>query len=247
LTGSFICGAILFPIVLLALSIGGGLLVRRLAGGSLAGVLVAPVGFALLVAVSSFATYISWLAPAAPYIALALALAGFAVETRHGTLRIPRPRGVPWAPLAALFAFAAIAAPTLLSGTPTWSGYTRLVDIGFQMDFGQHLAEAGRAAVGNASSFDVLVGKLLNIGYPGGGQATLGVVAALIHTNLAWCYQTYHAFAAAMGALAIYALLGHISDSRPCARSLARSQSSPRSSTRTRSRAASRRSRPPPC
>jgi len=201
--------------VLLALSIGGGLLVRRLAGGSLAGVLVAPVGFALLVAVSSFATYISWLAPAAPYIALALALAGFAVETRHGTLRIPRPRGVPWAPLAALFAFAAIAAPTLLSGTPTWSGYTRLVDIGFQMDFGQHLAEAGRAAVGNASSFDVLVGKLLNIGYPGGGQATLGVVAALIHTNLAWCYQTYHAFAAAMGALAIYALLGHISDSRP--------------------------------
>ena len=44
--------------------------------------------------------------------------------------------------------------------------------------------------------------KLLNIGYPGGGQATLGAIAALIHTDPAWCYQLYHAFAAAMGALA---------------------------------------------
>jgi len=216
MTGAFICGCILFPLVLLALSTGGGLLVRRLAGAdALPPALVVPVGFALVVATCAFVTYISWLAPAAGYIALAFALAGFALQARAGTLRLARPRGIPWAALAALVAFAAIGAPTLLTGTPTWTGYTRITDIGFQMDFSQYLAEAGRAATSFNSSYHANAEKLVSIGYPGGGQATLGSIAALIHTNLAWCYQMYHAFAAAAGALAIYALLGHVSASRP--------------------------------
>ncbi len=206
--GAFICGCILFPLILLGLSVGGGLLVRRLGAGWLPAGLVAPVGFALLVATCSFATYIDWLAPAAGYIVLALALTGFGLEWRAGALRLPRLHGIPWGALAGLAAFAAIGAPTLLTGTPTWTGYTRIVDIGLQMDFAQHLAQAGRAAVGNDSSFHVDVQKLVGIGYPGGAQATLGVVAKLIRTNVAWCYQMYHAFAAAMGALAIYSLLG---------------------------------------
>jgi hypothetical protein len=215
MTGSFICGCILFPLVLLGLSAGGGLLVRRLGGGWLPVGLILPVGFALLVATCSFATYIGWLAPAAGYIALVLALAGLVLEWRTGTLRLPRLDGIPWGAIAALVAFAAIGAPTLLTGTPTWTGYSRIVDIGFQMDFAQHLADAGRAAVGNDSSYHVDVQKLVNIGYPGGAQATLGAIARLIHTNLAWCYQMYHAFAAAIGALAIYSLLGRVTGSRP--------------------------------
>jgi len=214
-TGSFICGCILFPLVLLALSTGGGLLVRRLGAGWLPNVLVAPTGFALLVAACAFATYIHWMAPAAGYIALAFAIAGFVLEWRAGTLRWPRTDGVPWGALAALVAFVAIGAPALISGMPTWSGYSRIVDIGFQMDLAQHLADAGRAAVGNDSSYHVVVQKLDGIGYPGGAQATLGAIAKLIHTNLAWCYQMYHAFAAAMGALAIYSLLGRVTVNRP--------------------------------
>ena len=215
MTGSFICGCILFPLVLLGLSIGGGLLVRRLGVGWLPGGLVVPVGFALLVATCAFVTYIDWLAPAAGYIALALALIGFALEWRSGTSRWPRLDGIPWMALSGLAAFAAIGAPTLLTGTPTWTGYTRIVDIGLQMDFAQHLADAGRASVSGDSSYHVVVQKLVAIGYPGGGQATLGVIGKLIHTNLAWCYQMYHAFAAAMGALAIYSLLGRVTGSRP--------------------------------
>jgi hypothetical protein len=216
LTGAFICGCILFPLVLLVLSTGNGLLVRRLAGeNSLPGALVVPVGFALLVATCAFVTYISWLAPAAGYIALALALLGFVLQARAGSVRMPRPQGIPWAALAALVAFVAIGAPTLLTGTPTWTGYSRIIDIGFQMDFSQYLAEAGRAATSFNSSYHANAEKLVSIGYPGGGQATLGSVAALIHTNVAWCYQMYHAFAAAAGALAIYALLGHVNKNRP--------------------------------
>jgi hypothetical protein len=214
-TGSFIGGCILFPLVLLALSVGGGLLVRQLGGGWLPGVLIAPVGFALLVATCAFVTYISWLAPAAGYIALAVALLGFTLEARSGRLRRASLDGIPWAALAGLAAFAVIAAPTLLSGTTTWTGYTRIVDIGFQMDFSQYLAEAGRAAAGSNSSYHANVEKLVSIGYPGGAQATLGAVAALIHTNLAWCYQAYHAFAAAMGAVGIYSLLGQATRNRP--------------------------------
>lgn len=215
MTGSFICGCILFPLVLLGLSAGGGLLVRRLGGGWLPGGLVLPVGFALLVATCAFATYIHWLAPAAGYIALALALVGLALEGRAKALRTPRLDGIPWAALAGLGAFVAIGAPALLTGTPTWTGYTRIVDIGLQMSFTQHLADAGRTAVGNDSSFHVDVQKLVDIGYPGGAQATLGAIAKLIHTNLAWCYQMFHAFAAAMGALAIYSLLGRVTTSGP--------------------------------
>ena len=215
LTGSFICGCILFPLVLLGLSAGGGLLVRRAGGCWLPAGLVLPVGFALLVATCAFATYIHWMAPAAGYIALALALLGFALEWHAGTLRWPHMDGVPWGALAALVAFAAIGTPALLTGTPTWTGYTRIVDIGFQMDLAQHLADAGRAAVGSDSSYHLVAQKLDGIGYPGGAQATLGAIAKLIHTNLAWCYQMYHAFAAAMGALAIYSLLGRVTGSRP--------------------------------
>jgi hypothetical protein len=214
MTGSFISGCILFPLVLLGLSAGGGLLVRRLGAGWLPAGLVLPVGFALLVAICAFVTYIDWMAPAAGYVALAFAVGGFGLAARAGTLRRPPIEGIPWAALAGLVAFAAIGAPTLITGTPTWTGYSRIVDIGFQMDFAQHLADAGRAGVGNDSSYHLVVERMVGIGYPGGGQATLGAIAKLIHTNLAWCYQMYHAFAAAMGALAIYSLMGRMTSNR---------------------------------
>jgi hypothetical protein len=215
MTGSFISGCILFPLALLALSVGGGLLVRRVGGGWLPTGLIVPVGFALVVVTCSFATYFSWLAPAAGYIALVFALTGFACEARASGLRLPRLHGIPWAALAALAAFAAVGAPTLLTGTPTWTGYARIVDIGFQLDFAQHLADAGRSAVGNDSSYHTDVQKLVGIGYPGGAQATLGCVAALIHTNIAWCYQMYHAFTVAVGALAVFSLLGKVTRNGP--------------------------------
>ncbi len=215
MTGPFICGGILFPLVLLGLSTGCGLLVRRLGGGWLPTILIAPVGFAFVVLACAFVTYISALAPATGYFVLAFALLGFALEARDGGLHLPHVDGIPWGLLAGLAALLAVGAPVLLTGTPTWSGFSRIVDLGFQMDFSQYLAEAGRAAAGNDSSYHANAEKLVGIGYPGGGQATLGAIAALIRTNLAWCYQMYHAFAAAMGAIAIYSLLGRISASRP--------------------------------
>ncbi len=216
MTGTFLLAWVLFPVVVLVCCGGGGLLVRRLSGGELSAGLVVPVGFALLVVVCAFATSISWLAPAGGAIVLALAVVGYVAEARAGAPRsCARARallsrgasGWLWPTLAALIAFAAVGGPALLTGTPTWAGYTRIVDIAFQMDFAKHLAEAGRSVAPLHSSFDVSLDKLTSVGYPGGGQATLGVMAALIRTDVAWCYQAYLAVTAAIGALAAFSLL----------------------------------------
>jgi hypothetical protein len=219
LTGSFLSVWVLFPVVLLACSAGGGLLVRRLSGGTLSAGLVVPVGFAAIVMVCAFATSFSWLAPAAGPIVLALAVVGYALQARAGGLRPPlRSRAVGgwlWPTLAALVAFVAIGGPVFLTGAATWTGYTRIVDIAFEMDFAKYLAEAGRLTPPPDSSYHVMIAKLTTTGYPGGGQATLGAMAGLIRTDVPWCYQAYLAFAAAVGALAIFSLLGRITASGP--------------------------------
>ncbi len=185
---------------------------------------MAPVGFALMVAVCAFATSFAWSAPAAGTLVLAPALFGYALEMRAGALRLPaRPRAALlsapgawlWPALAALAAFAAIGGPVFLAGTPTWTSYTRIVDIAFQMDFAKYLAAAGRVAPPPDSSYHAMIAKVAATGYPSGGQATLGAMAALIRTDVPWCYQAYLAFAAAMGALAIFSLLGRITTSGP--------------------------------
>lgn len=195
---------------------------RRLAGERLSLGLIAPVGFALVVAICAFLTSVASLAPAAGATVAAVAVLGFGVHLltrdRRGwpTIRLDRTAGRwLWPGLAALAAFAAVGGPVFLTGTPTWTGYTRIVDIAFQMDFAKHLADAGRLTPPLDSSYHVMINKLTTSGYPGGGQATLGAMAGLIRTDVPWCYQAYLAFAAAMGALAIFSLLGRVTPSGP--------------------------------
>jgi hypothetical protein len=214
LIGSFLSAWVLFPLVLLGASVGCGLLVRRVAHGELSALLVTPVGFALLVVICAFATSYGWLAPSAGLIVVVVAVLGFALEARARPIRRPdlRPAGPwIWPLLAALVAFTAVGGPVFLTGNVGWTGYTRIVDLAFQLDFAQHLADAGRVAPPNGhSSYNIVTTKLLGIGYPGGAQATLGAVANLVHTNVAWCYQAFLAFVAAMGAIATYSLLGRV-------------------------------------
>jgi hypothetical protein len=213
LIGSFLSAWVLFPLVLLVASLGCGLLVRAAAGGELTALLVLPIGFALVVVICSFTTSYGWLAPLGGPIVAAFAVAGLALAAGAGRLRFARGAraGWLWPLLAALVAFAAVGGPIFLTGSVGWTGYTRIVDIAFQMDFAQHLADAGRNAAPNGnSSYNIVVAKLLGIGYPGGSQATLGTIAKLTGTNVAWAYQSFLAFAAAMGAISIFSLLARV-------------------------------------
>ncbi|MHB1810112.1 MAG: hypothetical protein ACYCU0_12595, partial [Solirubrobacteraceae bacterium] len=215
MTGTFLSAWLLFPFALLACSLGCGLLVRRASGGTLAPVLVLPVGFALIVVVAAFATsYEATAALAGPLVAvlaaigLALELPGALLAFRAKTLR-PRFAGAwIWPLLAALAVFVSVGGAAFLTGMPTWTGYTRIVDIGFQMDFANYLAHFGRHVPSLASSYKVVGQKLTSSGYPGGGQATLGAIARLVGVEVPWCYQAYLAIAASVGALAIYSILG---------------------------------------
>jgi hypothetical protein len=209
MTGLLLSAWILFPLLLLGASAGCGLLVRRISAGALSGVLLLPVGFALTVALCTLGTSITWLAPYAGALTVAVAACGFILE--HRSLRM-RPTwrissAVLFPAIAAFAAFAAIGAPVVLTGTPTWTGFSRIVDIAFQMAFSQHLAEAGRSVPVGNSSFNETVEGLTGNGYPGGAQATLGAMAGVIRTGVPWCYQAYLAWTAAMGALALFALL----------------------------------------
>jgi hypothetical protein len=219
LFGSFLSAWVLFPLALLVASLGCGLLVRAVSGRELATLLILPVGFALVLVISAFTTSYGWLAPLGGPIVAIFAVAGFAIgwTTRRRAPREPRAaaRWV-WPLLAALGAFAAVGGPIFLTGSVGWTGYTRIVDIAFQMDFAQHLADAGRSAAPNGnSSYNIVVAKLLGIGYPGGSQATLGTIAKLTGTNVAWAYQSFLAFAASMGAISIYSLLGRVTRNGP--------------------------------
>lgn len=214
--GSFLGSWVLFPAALLIASVGCGLLVRRAAADELSTLLVTPVGFALVVAICSFTTSYEWLAPATGAVVAVATVAGLGLEARARRPHLPRPHLGPWVwpTIAALVAFAAVGGPVFLTGSVGWTGYTRIVDIALQMDLSQHLAEAGRSLPPNGhSSFNIVVTKLLSIGYPAGAQATLGGVANFVRTNVAFSYQAYLAFAAAMGAIAIFSTLGHVTRS----------------------------------
>src|ERR1700688_1528654 len=159
MTGLFLSAWLLFPLLLIGVSCGLGLLVRRLSGGAVSGVLLLPVGFALAVSLCTLGTSVTRLAPSAGALVVAVAVVGFLFELpglRRDGIRLPSSLRLHTAfafpAIAALVGFAVIAAPVVLTGTPTWTDYGRIVDTAFQMAFSQHLAEAGRAVpIGNSS------------------------------------------------------------------------------------------------
>ena len=107
---------LIFPLLLLALSVGCGLLARRAAGIDLPATLIAPVGFTVVVLTGEMTSLASWLADLAAPLAVALAVAGF-------LLSWGRPRGLDrFALIAALGVFVVYALPVVALGEPSFTG-----------------------------------------------------------------------------------------------------------------------------
>jgi hypothetical protein len=197
-----------FPLLLLALCLGQGALVRVLSGRAFPPVLLVPVGLAASIVLASALTTLDLTAElAAPAMVLAAA-AGIVLE-RAALLEALRSAGR-WAPpsVAMLGAFAVLGAPVILSGAPTFTGYTAIVDIAHQLDFSAWLAEHGRARPASVdSSLEEVVEGLLVSGYPSGVQAVLGSLGALTTLELTWIYQPFVAFVGAATVPALYVLL----------------------------------------
>jgi hypothetical protein len=212
---------LLGPLLMLVVAWGCGLLVRRAAGGQLPALLLLPVGYALTVATAAFLTGFSGgiARLAAPAICV-LAGLGLLLErrtVRDGWRARPwRSRSVLWPAGVAFVAFAVVAAPVVLSGHVSYTGYARIVDIAHQFDFTRWLVEHGRMRPSTRDySYLEVVTKTLDIGYPAGGQSALGAFAQLLGVDIPWVWQVFMAFNGAMLGLALYALLGRAIDAVP--------------------------------
>jgi hypothetical protein len=197
----------LYPLLMLVASAGHGLLIRRLVGRPF-GLLLLPVGFALMIVVTTFLMTTglhgsAWLGIVVP------AALGFAVSVRELPLRRPEDLGAAlWPAGAALLAFALFAAPVVLTWRNTFTGFTMITDIANHFDLTARLVGSGHEQLGVVdSSYLESVRKLLGASYPTGMHSLLGSWSELLGREIAWMYQPTISFAAPMAALSAFALL----------------------------------------
>jgi hypothetical protein len=171
---------------------------------------VLPAGLTVVILAAQFATLADATAELAGPLVIALAAAGL-------MLRPPwRDRPEPWAFGAAAGVFAVFAAPVVLSGRATFAGYIKLDDTATYFAMTDRVMEHGRSLAGLApSTYEATLATTLAIGYPTGSLMPLGIGHQLLSYDLAWLYQPYLAFLAALLALALYAVLGRVIPSRP--------------------------------
>jgi hypothetical protein len=212
---SFLVPWLVFPAVLGLLCAGNGVVASRLARFRPGPCVLLPLGYAVIVVLSSFAVWVPGTARLATPLVVGVAVAG-------GLLWVgerPVLRSVWLWPLgAALLVFLAYGAPILASGAPTFAGYISLDDASTLFAMTDRALEHGRTIGGlEPSTYEATLATSLMVGYPLGTLLPFGIGAELTGQDLAWVYQPYLAFLAALLALGLYGLTGSFV-SRPLAR-----------------------------
>jgi hypothetical protein len=197
---------LVYPLVLLALCAGMGLLVDALCGRRLPGMLVPPVGLAAIVVIGQFTSPADATAEfTVPLVCfLAVLGAGFAFPwrfSRPGTWEIAAPFAV----------FAVFAAPVIFSGNPTLAGYVKPEDTATWLAVTDRVIEHGRDLAGlEPSTYLATLEANLSNGHPVGVFLPFGVAQKLVGGDLAWVFQPYLAFLAAMLALCLWQIVAGI-------------------------------------
>ena len=199
---SLLLAWILFPAVALIASVGHGLLVERAAGARLPGTLLLPVGMAALVCVTQLPTFWDATAEATLPLVVLVTAAGLWLG-RTGPRDADR-----WAATAAAGVFAVFAAPVVLSGEASFSGYTVLGDTSIHFIGADALLTNGRDFAGlPPSSYEFSLTAYYGAnGYPSGGPTTVGALTTLAGQDVAWTFQPFLSLLAALMALALYEL-----------------------------------------
>ncbi len=203
---SFFVAWFVFPLVLLVLCTGLGLLVDLLCGRRLPGALVVPAGFAAIVVVGEFTTASDATAELTVPVVLLLAVLG-------AGLSLPWRFGRPDLLLAAVAVgvFLVFGAPVLLSGEPTFAGYIKLDDTATWLAITDRIMEHGRDLAGlEPSTYRATLNANLPGGYPIGAFIPFGTAQKLVGGDLAWVFQPYLSFLAAMLSLSLWQILGSV-------------------------------------
>jgi len=207
---------VVYPLVLLALCAGLGLLVDVLCGRRLPGPLVPPAGLAAIVVVGQFTTLADATAELTVpvLVVLAIAGAGLSLPWRFG-------RPDPWPIAVAIAVFAVFAAPVVLTGHPTFAGYIKLDDTATWLALTDQVMERGRDLDGlEPSTYRATLEANLPSGYPVGVFLPFGAGQKLLGGDLAWVFQPYLSFLAAMLSLCLWQIVGGLL-ARPGLRALA--------------------------
>ena len=157
-----------FPLVMVAVCTGCGLLVEWLSGRRVPGALVPALGLFLIVVVSTLTTTPGFTAPWTTPIVLILAIAGLILARRRlRELTIDL-----WQVALALVLYAVFAAPVVLSGQATFLGYFVDGDTAFHLAIASQLASNGHnlsnVPIIPFSSIQILLQEYLGSPYPVG-------------------------------------------------------------------------------
>jgi hypothetical protein len=203
---------LLFPLVMLAVCTGCGLLVQWVAGGTVPGAIVPSLGLALMIVVATLTTDSATTAPLTTAIVVLLAIAGYAASWR--TVRAFRLD--PYAAATGAGVFCVCAAPVVVSGNATFLGYFLLNDAAIHFSMIAQLMSHGRDLSGlPPSAYSALLNNYFSTAYPTGADVALGALRPLVGQDVAWVFQPYLAVILGLGATAAYQLLDGVVSSRP--------------------------------
>jgi hypothetical protein len=208
----FVAAELLYPCALGALCVGAGLLVDRVSGRFLPLSLLATLGAAALIGLSQLSTYVSGLAPATPYLMLALALAGAALgfgrlrELARACARNPWPAGI------SALVYALALAPVLLAGRASFSSYMALADSAVHLMGADYLIRHGQhyGHLDLRNSYGLFIHFYYGSSYPSGADTLFGGSAFLLGLPLIWAFQPFNAFMLASAAGPSWLLARHV-------------------------------------
>jgi hypothetical protein len=192
----FVLTTLVYPVVLVLLCIGAALLVDRVSGLFLPGMLFPVVGVAMLIVVSQLSTYVAPIAPATPYLLVAVAVSGYLLGWRRVEAFAHAWRGSLLPLMLLPLAYALALAPVLLAGRPTFSSYMALADSAVHMLGADFLIRHGQdySHLDLRNSYGLFINAYYNTSYPSGADTLLGGSTFLVGLPLIWTFQPFTAF-----------------------------------------------------
>ncbi|MFI5042335.1 MAG: hypothetical protein ACHQNA_10885, partial [Acidimicrobiales bacterium] len=201
---------IVFPLVLGVLSLGCGLLLERASSLRLPGTLLLPGGFIVVTIATYFAHMFTATASLATPLAIALAMAGYALSPPWKRFEFDR-----WAAGSAAGIYWVFAAPVVLVGA-TFAGYVKLDDTATFMSFLDRALTNGYGAGGLPPSTykATLLEEGYKNGYPLGSMLPIDVGHTLLGVDQLWLWQPYITILAVLTGLGLYEVVSGLVQSR---------------------------------